>query len=755
MEFSLINLLLVLLVAWVSGAVANRLGYPSILGELAAGIIFGPALLGLLQPSEGLAVLAELGLFLMMLYIGMEVDYRDLAKASWGGLLAAIGGFTVPLCLGYFVMRQFEFSHEASIFLGLAMGVTSLATKSRILVDLNLLGTRIANVLFAAALICDTVALVVFALIMGLIGGDGVDLKHLAIVVLKAVLFFGATITIGLRVFPRIGRLMQKFGFTERMTNFSLVIMIGLVFAELAELAGLHFILGAFLAGMFLRGEIMLRKVSHEVTTLVHDLSLGFLAPIFFVSAGFHVRFSVFQNELGLLLLIIGLAATGKILGACLFYSLSRNGWREGLTIGCGMNGHGAVEIIIAGIALEKGIIDETVFSILIFMAFVTTSSVPICMKWCVDWLRRRKELVRSDDKRSGVLILGATPLAQAVAKFFETGEPVTLIDSNTQRCLSAERAGLQVMHGNALKEETMDLTDATNTRILIAMTSNPEVNIVAANNAREMFGIPETHVVKLLSDSAVVDGEGAAAADQESLLFGGYYDLEMWNRWILRKQVKNVTIEMAEDRDPITYFAELNEDENTLPLGVERDGKRLALGGLTDIKSGDRLHALRKVTDSDSMSDRFAQLVIDAPIMDVSGEVEINDFFDSVATLLSQQLEVDSETLRDKFIQREQDSSTVIVPGLAIPHVFVEGEGHSEMVIARAKQGIQFFGPHAEARIIFVIVGTKDERKFHLQVLSAIAQLFQDVAFEDRWMAAEGKEELRQVVLTTNRQRF
>lgn len=752
MEFSLVNLLLVLLVAWVSGAVAARLGYPSILGELAAGIIFGPALLGLLHPSEGLEVLAELGVFLMMLYIGLEVDYRDLAKASWGGLLAALGGFCVPLCLGYFTMRHFNFSHGSSIFLGLAMGVTSLATKSRILVDLNLLGTRIANVLFAAALICDTAALVVFALIMGVIGGGQFDPIAFALIVVKAVLFFGVTIGVGLHVFPHIGRLLQKFGFTERTTNFTLVVMIGLVFAELAELAGLHSILGAFLAGMFLRGEIMRRKVSHEVTTLVHDLSLGFLAPIFFVSAGFHVSFSVFQDSLGLLVLIVGLAAVGKILGAALFYSLSGNGWREGLTIGCGMNGHGAVEIILAGIALEKGIIDETIFSILIFMAFITTSSVPVFMKWGVDWLRRRKELVRSDDQRTGILILGATPLAQEVAKFFSAGEPVTLIDSNAQRCESAEKAGLNVMQGNALNEETMDLLDGSNKRMLIAMTSNPEVNTVAATHARQLFGIPETHTINAMPAPSS-EGEAPAPSEKPAVFFfGGVYDLDLWNRWILRKQVKPVTMKIVEDHDAHEFFSGLDDNQMILPLGVERDGKRLTIAGLEDIKIGDQLYVLEKVSTTDPMSDRFTQLVVDAPIVDVSGEVSISDFFDSVATLLGERFDEDSELLRDKFIQREKDSSTVIVPGLAIPHIFVEGQGRSEMVLARAKLGIEFFGPDAEARIIFVIVGTKDERKFHLRVLSAIAQLFQDPSFEDRWMAAEGKEELRQVVLTTRR---
>jgi Kef-type K+ transport system membrane component KefB len=104
MELSLVNLLLVLLSAWIAGSIVSRLGYPAIFGELMAGIILGPPLLGLLSHSEPLAILAEVGVLLMMLYIGMEIDPKELFKASWGGFLAAIGGFITPFVLSYIVV---------------------------------------------------------------------------------------------------------------------------------------------------------------------------------------------------------------------------------------------------------------------------------------------------------------------------------------------------------------------------------------------------------------------------------------------------------------------------------------------------------------------------------------------------------------------------------------------------------------------------------------------------------------------------
>lgn len=156
MEFDILNLFLVVLLAWLAANLAQRLKYPAVLGELAVGIVLGPPLLGLLHGGEALDVLGELGILLMMLYVGMEINPRDLGKASWPGLLAAIGGFIVPFVLGYFAVIWLGGTPMGALFVAIAVGVTSLATKSRILADLKLLNTRVAHVLMAGALVSDS-----------------------------------------------------------------------------------------------------------------------------------------------------------------------------------------------------------------------------------------------------------------------------------------------------------------------------------------------------------------------------------------------------------------------------------------------------------------------------------------------------------------------------------------------------------------------------------------------------------------------
>ncbi|TVR85344.1 MAG: cation:proton antiporter, partial [Trueperaceae bacterium] len=376
MELSILNLLAVLAVAWVAGNVVSRLGYPAVLGEIGAGILLGPPLLGLLQAGAPLLVIAELGILLMMVYIGMEIDLRDLGRASTGGLLAAIGGFVVPFALGYVATMAFVGDVWAALFIGMAVGVTSLATKSRILVELGILDTRVAHVMMAGALISDTMALIVFAGILSVVTVGALSIAGLGVVVLQIAGFFVACWLLGVHVVPRLFSWLTARGFGGRTFYLTLALLVALTFSELAELAGLHGILGAFLAGLFLREGIRVKRLSHDITGVVKDVSLGFLAPVFFVTAGFEVSFGVFREDLFFLVTIIVLATVGKVLGTALFYLPSGFGWREGLTVGAGMNGRGAVEIIIAGIGLQAGIIDQSVFSILVFMAIFTTATV-------------------------------------------------------------------------------------------------------------------------------------------------------------------------------------------------------------------------------------------------------------------------------------------------------------------------------------------------------------------------------------------
>ncbi|MBE7641639.1 MULTISPECIES: cation:proton antiporter [Salegentibacter] len=561
-ELNILNLLIILASAWLGGSAAKKLGYPAILGELIIGIVLGPAMLGLLETSEMINVLAEVGIILLMVYIGMEINFRDLGKASWPGLLAAIGGFIVPFVLGYYTIIYFGGTQMAAIFVAIAVAVTSLATKSRILVDLKLLNTRIAYVLMAGALISDTLALVIFAGIISYVDAGSIDTLGLAWVAGKAILFFVFTALAGIYLLPLLGRFLMESKINSRTLHFTLILIIVLGFSELAEVAGLHSILGAFMAGLFIRDGVFNRQISKDINNIFHDISIGFLAPIFFVSAGFNVTLEVFQTDLAMLIVVTLMAMVGKIFGTALFYLPSGYGWREGIAVGTGMNGRGAVEIIIAGIGLQMGIINSEIFSILVFMAIFTTLTVPLLLTWTTKWLRSRNELVHQES-RNGYIILGANPLGLYMAKKLQNKNEVVLIDANREMVAEAKKQGFNSMYGNILKEETFEDANAIEKGTFIGLTGNSEINYLAAQLADDAFYIPNKIV--LVSPSETGTDVNMLDKIKATSLFANKTELEPWALKISNGDFKEHTLTIKEEISTRQWVKEHKGDKDSI----------------------------------------------------------------------------------------------------------------------------------------------------------------------------------------------
>ena len=542
MHHEILMLALVLAAALGGGRVATRFGYPAILGEIAAGIVLGPPILGLLAGGEAISILGEFGILLMMLYIGMHLDLGDLRRASVPGLLAAVGGFLVPTALGMALMLGVGRSPLEALFVGLAMGVTSLATKSRILVDLKILDTRIAHVLVAAALLSDLAVLVVFAAVIGPDTADGISLATGAVAGLKALAFSIGALLAATLLLPVVKRYTKGREF-DRNVMLLAVIVFGLLTAWTAELAGIHAILGAFVAGLLLDSELMGAKVNRDVQQKLSSVSIGLLAPFFFVSAGFHVSLDVFRTDLPLLLGVIVLATIGKIVGTALFYLLSGNGWREGLVIGSGMNGRGAVEIIVAEIALAQGLIAQDVFSILVFMALFTTATVPVLLTLGVKWLRARGGLVKAGG-RNETLIVGAGPIARNLGVVLSHSAPVTLIDTNRENQAIGEMAGLDVHQGSGLDEEALEEAGIERAARLVAATPNAEVNVLVGQLAVEL-GVPDVTV--LLRDSDAHTFRSLLASSGLSVLRAPE-DLPEWEHATSTGEAESTTIDTSDE---------------------------------------------------------------------------------------------------------------------------------------------------------------------------------------------------------------
>ncbi|NNC93199.1 MAG: hypothetical protein HKN80_11990, partial [Acidimicrobiia bacterium] len=361
------------------------------------------------------------------------------------------------------------------------------------------------------------------------------------------VLFLAGTWIVGTRVFPAMGRYL-----TARVTDpsmlFLLVVLAGLSLAAAADAAGLHAILGAFLAGLFIREGVLPHRQLREVEHRARGISVGLLAPVFFVTAGYKVSFDVFTEAPVLLIAVIVLATIGKIVGTAVFYLPTGYGFREGIAVGAGMNGRGAVEIIVAEIALAAGLIDATVFSILVFMALFTTATVPILLTTTIGWLRRHDQLVA--DERSDVIVVGAGPLARRVARLAAPNGGATLIDTNASRTRTAAAEGFSVIHGSALDEEVLLEAGASTAGTILSMTENPEVNLLAARIGAQQFGIPNT--VATLSPDSSSALEEMLGEFKGRLMFGRRIDVGGWDALVASGGVTELSYEVADPESVI-----------------------------------------------------------------------------------------------------------------------------------------------------------------------------------------------------------
>jgi mannitol/fructose-specific phosphotransferase system IIA component (Ntr-type) len=477
---------------------------------------------------------------------------------------------------------------------------------------------------------------------------------------------------------------------------------------------------------------------------MVHDVSLGFLAPVFFVTAGFKVNIAVLWTDTAFLGVIIFVALVTKVLGTWLFYLPTRNGWREGLVIGLGMNGRGAVEIIIAEIGLQMGLINQTMFSVLVFMAFFTTALEPVFLKAGAHWLRKRRLLVRGDDQRKLTLIAGASPLARQLARDLAGGEQVCLLDSNANLIQAATMEGLNAMKGNVLNEDFFDVAGAAQAETLIAMTANQEVNRIAATQARNIFGVPEAWTWPV--EAPLTTGPHPEAGEILTV------SLTAWNEWITRKEVEAVRFSMIRAL-PVSTFQALVSVLQLMPLVVEREGRRYPAMTIDGLLRGDEVYGLRRLSVAGDQADLFEELMSACPVMDMAGPTTAEEVFRIAGEKLSPLAGVSAAEISGKLMAREKENTTVIAPGLAIPHITLGGDQPVSLLLVRTRDGATYLDPgQRPVQTTLVIAGSRETRSLHLRIISAIAQLYQRPGFEDMLLAARDTEAIRQVVLNMRR---
>ena len=372
----LLDILIVLVAAKLAAEGSERLGVPAVVGEIMVGVLIGPSVMHLVGADEVLKVLGELGVILLLLDVGLEMDLGELAAVGRAALSVATIGVVVPLVVGAGAALSMGMPGKEAIFIGAALTATSVGITARVFGDLRALATVEARTVLGAAVADDVMGLVILTVVTRLVSEGSVSFGSVTTIVMVAVGFLAVATAVGIRLAPwgfrHINRLSRSGG-----TLVALSLAFTLAVAELASKARLAPIVGAFVAGLALSRSNLAPRIRRELTPIGHVL-----IPIFFVQIGLEADVTQFGKlkVLGVAAVLLVVALAGKLVAA--FGMLGSAGDR--LTVGLGMIPRGEVGLIFATLGLSQGIIGNDVYASLLLVVLATTLMTPSLLKWRV-----------------------------------------------------------------------------------------------------------------------------------------------------------------------------------------------------------------------------------------------------------------------------------------------------------------------------------------------------------------------------------
>jgi Kef-type K+ transport system membrane component KefB len=373
---------IILIVAFVLGELFKRIGLPSVVGEILAGLLFGIPFLKALLFEDGTTLviidfLATLGVLLLLFLAGLEIEIEKIKETSRDSILVSLSSALVPFGLGFLFMSVFfsEYGILSALIFGGAMMVTSEGTKVKVLMDLNCLNTRLGAVMLAAGAIDDIFEVLFLSVVV--IFAKGGNLFDLAMIPVEIIIFL-IVAYLSFKVMSKVLRALDKKP-GEETGLFSIVMIFILLLAALSESLNVGYLIGAILGGFLL--QISLKEISKQnrkdLVNVVKLLALGFIVPFFFVNVGLTFDLTTLLSNTPLITATILIAFFGKMIGTLIIKPVSTLNWKQLYYIGWAMNSRGAAELVIALIAVQYNLIPLEIFSALVAMSIVTTLIFP------------------------------------------------------------------------------------------------------------------------------------------------------------------------------------------------------------------------------------------------------------------------------------------------------------------------------------------------------------------------------------------
>lgn len=394
-------LLILLLTARFLGALAERVSLPSAVGEMLAGMVLislaqfaGPhqTFFQGMPESETLGHVADLGIFFLLLMAGVEMQLSDTVHDARKSFVVALGGVALPLvagvALGFVFLEDGPQRTAQALLVGVALSITAIAASAKILQEFGLLRSQTGRVLITAALFDDIFGLFLLALLSSVItSGELPGALAFLILLAKVIAFFVVTGLLGVHVYPRISKHIHRRQAAE--IEFGALVIVALGYGFLAELLGLHWAVGAFMAGLFMERSRVGKKPHKSMRLMLNALTAGVLGPLFFAWIGLQANLAAIIEIPGFLIVLIVVAFVTKVLGGGIAAAAIGYDKQKSAIIGVGLAPRGEIMIVVISVALEAGLIDgatadpvaQHLFSALILMALANTILAPFVLR--------------------------------------------------------------------------------------------------------------------------------------------------------------------------------------------------------------------------------------------------------------------------------------------------------------------------------------------------------------------------------------
>jgi Kef-type K+ transport system membrane component KefB/nucleotide-binding universal stress UspA family protein len=392
----LVQIALLIAVGRGLGELMQRIGQPSVIGELLGGLLLGPSLLGWLWPvAQGVIFppsgeqkalidgVAQFGILLLLLLTGMETDFKLVRKVGRAAMAVSITGIAVPFVCGFAlgeVLPQGLLPHPearliASLFLGTALSISSVKIVAVVVREMNFMRRNVGQIIVATAVIDDTIGWIIVAVIFSLASRGSLDLLSVSQALFGTLAFLAVSFTIGRRLVFRLIRWAND-NLVSSGAVITIILLLMSVMAMITHLIGVHTVLGAFVAGVLVgESPILTRQIDERLRGLISSLFM----PVFFGLAGLTADLTVLKDPSLLLLTaaLVLIASIGKFGGAFVGGALGGLTRQESYALASGMNARGSTEVIIATIGLSIGVLSQTMFSMIVTMAILTTMAMP------------------------------------------------------------------------------------------------------------------------------------------------------------------------------------------------------------------------------------------------------------------------------------------------------------------------------------------------------------------------------------------